>query len=109
MWAVRVKGQAVDPMKIPIGVVDPDTYADGFQEGVHFVPDTIDYIRDIGHLAESEEELIGERPDSGPSATLDEEFSEDPDSPLDDLDSDDGAGMDGMTVVSDGEDADDDD
>ena len=102
MWAVRVQGQAVDPLQIPINVVDPDSRADGFLEGVHFVPDTIDYIRDIGHLAEKEEDLIGERPDSSPSATLDEEFAENEDSPLDDLDADmdDSGAMEGMEAVN---------
>ena len=106
MWTVRLQGKAVDPLKIPIQVVDPDTYADGFREGVHFVPDTIDYVRDIGHLAESEEELIGERQDNLPSATLDEEFADSPDSTLNELDGlEDGPGMEGMNAVSGGEEA----
>lgn len=106
MWQVQVQGKAVNPLEIPIRVVDPDSHADGFQEGVHFVPDTVDYIREIGHLCEDEEELIGERKDSAPSATLDEEFAEDGDSPLDDLDADDSGAMDGMEVVSDVEEPD---
>ena len=99
MWAVRVQGKAVDPLKIPIQVVDPDTYADGFREGVHYVPDTIDYVREIGHLAESEEELIGNRHDNLPSATLDEEFADGGDSTLNELDDlDDAAGMEDISA-----------
>lgn len=100
MSAVQLQGKAVDPLKIPIQVVDPHSYADGFREGVHFVPDTIDYVREIGHLAESEEELIGERHDNLPSATLDEEFADEADSTLNELDDlDDGPGMEGMDAV----------
>lgn len=106
MRTVRLRGKAVDPLKIPIQIVDPDTYADGFREGVHYVPDTIDYIRDIGHLAETEEELIGERLDNLPSATLDEEFADSADSTLDELnDLEDGPAMEGMNAVVGGEEA----
>ena len=102
MWAVHMQGQAADPLEIPIRVVDPETYADGFQEGVHYVQDTIDYIRDIGHLCEREEDLIGERQEGVPSATLEEEFPEDQNSPLDNLDEDlaGGADMNSMSVVN---------
>lgn len=105
MHTVTMQGQATDPLKIPIVVVDPDTHADAFAEGVHYCQDTIDYIRDIGHLCEREEDLIGDRQEGVPSATLEEEFSEDRDSPLDDLDTDisGGADMDSMSVVNEDE------
>lgn len=37
---------------------DPLAPADWYAEGVHYVPDTEDYIRSIGHWAESESELV---------------------------------------------------
>lgn len=37
---------------------DPLAPADWYKEGVHYVQDTEDYIRSIGHWAESESELI---------------------------------------------------
>lgn len=102
MATVRLNGQATDPLQIPINVVDPDSYADGFREGVHFVPDTIDYVREIGHLVEREEELIGERETNLPSATLDEEFADGGESPLDDINTeiDDEGALDGFTDVT---------
>lgn len=69
-------GKAVDPETIGIKIVDPQEAADAFQAGVHHVPDTLDFLRSIGHLTENEEDLIGPRDDNVPSATMEEEFAD---------------------------------
>eukprot|EP00884_Botryococcus_braunii_P009395 jgi/Botrbrau1/18457/Bobra.0072s0040.1 len=51
-------GRTVDPNRIPVRPEDPLAPADWFSEGVHYVPDTEDVIRRMGHWAESEEELL---------------------------------------------------
>ncbi len=40
-------------------MLDPEAKADYFEDGVHWVPETIDYIRSIGHLCTDEEALLG--------------------------------------------------
>ena len=97
MGAVLLYGKAVDPRTIPVRILNPAEHADSFKEGIHWVDEPIDYARKLGHVTDHEEDLLGPSSDA-PSATMDEEFSDEDASPtVDDVDHEFGEGLDVMT------------
>ena len=70
MQVVTKFGAAVDPERVGVRIQDPQESADYFQEGVHWVPNMLDFIDSTGHLLASDEDLIGPQIDNYPSATL---------------------------------------
>ena len=84
MQLITRNGVNTDPNTIPVLALDPDEKADAFAEGVRYAEDTFDFLREIGHLTEREEDLIGESLEPFASATLEDDFGAD--SALSDLD-----------------------
>ena len=54
-------GRSVPPEEVSMRTQDPRATADYFQEGVHYVPDTEEFLEAIGHWATSDADLIGRR------------------------------------------------
>ena len=54
-------GKSVPPEEVSFRTQDPKATADYFQEGVHYVPDTEEFLEAIGHWATSDADLIGRR------------------------------------------------
>lgn len=50
-------GKSVHPSKVHYMVKDPLEKADWFQAGAHSIPETEDFLRMIGHFADSDEHL----------------------------------------------------
>lgn len=54
-------GRSVHPSNVSLREQDPLEAADYFQEGVHYVPETEDFLRALGHFADSDAHLIMRR------------------------------------------------
>lgn len=54
---ITIGGKAVHPSKVHYMVKDPLEKADWFQAGAHSIPETEDFLRMIGHFADSDEHL----------------------------------------------------
>lgn len=54
-------GRSVHPNAVSIREQDPLERADWFQEGVHHVPETEDFLHALGHWKSSDHDLIWRR------------------------------------------------
>ncbi len=54
-------GRSVHPSAVSIREQDPLETSDYFQEGVHYVPETEDFLRELGHFRDSDTDLIWRR------------------------------------------------
>jgi hypothetical protein len=54
-------GRSVHPNAVSIREQDPLATSDWFQEGVHYVPETEEFLSDLGHFRDSDADLIWRR------------------------------------------------
>jgi hypothetical protein len=51
----------VHPDNVAVHILDPLATSDYFQEGVHYVPETEDFLAALGRLRENDHDLIARR------------------------------------------------
>ncbi|CAL8466969.1 g6505 [Coccomyxa elongata] len=75
MDLITNNGCSVHPNAVSIREQDPLERADWFQEGVHHVPETEDFLHALGHWKSSDHDLIWRREEAA-SPTLNEAFAD---------------------------------
>lgn len=49
------------PDNVAVRILDPLQVSDYFQEGVHYVPETEEFLEALGHLRHSDADLVAHR------------------------------------------------
>ncbi|KAK9916554.1 hypothetical protein WJX75_004063 [Coccomyxa subellipsoidea] len=75
MNLITNNGRSVHPNAVSIREQDPLATSDWFQEGVHYVPETEEFLSDLGHFRDSDADLIWRREEAA-SPTLNEAFAD---------------------------------